>query len=244
MTNATLLMRKVLVATLSAMTLVIFILPTQTAQAQRRISFSGYTWKVKSDTSRLGPGPNYFSDSRDNVRVDKRGRLHLSIVKSGAHWTCGEVANLTHLGYGTYRWTVHSDVSRLDPNAVLGLFTWSDDPAYAHREIDIEYAQWGRLFSRVQGLFTVQDGSEPSLFHRDFHVRPELDSVQTMTWMPGRVSFSATFADRTIRWTTAGAHVPVPGDELTAMNLWLLQGRAPQRDQQVVISDFSFRPAT
>ena len=29
-----------------------------------------------------------------------------------------------------------------NPNVVLGLFTWSDDPAYDNREIDIEFSRW------------------------------------------------------------------------------------------------------
>ena len=32
---------------------------------------------------------------------------------------------------------------RIDPNAVLGMFTWSyDDSAYNYREIDIELSRW------------------------------------------------------------------------------------------------------
>lgn len=213
------------------------------AHAQRTISFSGYTWKVKADEHRMGPGPNFFSDSRDNVWVDRQGRLHLRIVRANGRWNCAEVANLTHLGYGTYTWTTQGDLSRLDRNAVLGLFTWSDDPAYAHREIDIEYAQWGDLWPRVHGLFTVQNGTMPSPYQRDFHFIPAVESVHSFTWRPGRVDFRATSGGRTVRWSTSGPHVPVPGDELTAMNLWLLEGRAPLRNQHVIISDFRFRPA-
>ena len=30
----------------------------------------------------------------------------------------------------------------IDHNAILGLFTWDDNPEQTHREIDIEISQW------------------------------------------------------------------------------------------------------
>src|SRR5574341_1745935 len=39
----------------------------------RQISFSGYMWNVKKSNGRVGPGPNYFSDSTQNVWVDLSG---------------------------------------------------------------------------------------------------------------------------------------------------------------------------
>src|SRR6266852_8102374 len=35
-----------------------------------RISWAGRTWQVKSSQSKVGPGPNYFSASAENVWVD------------------------------------------------------------------------------------------------------------------------------------------------------------------------------
>src|SRR5436305_806293 len=64
----------------------------------RTISFSGYTWAVKASTGRVGPGPNYFSDSTNNVWVDTQGRLHLKITKVGGRWNCAEVINQQSLG--------------------------------------------------------------------------------------------------------------------------------------------------
>ncbi len=39
------------------------------------ISFSGRSWAVKSSTQPVGPGPNVFSGSAENVWVDSGGQL-------------------------------------------------------------------------------------------------------------------------------------------------------------------------
>ena len=46
------------------------------------LQFSGISWRVKSSgVGKMGPGPNYFSDSTKNVYVDNQGYLHLKITK-------------------------------------------------------------------------------------------------------------------------------------------------------------------
>ena len=68
----------------------------------------------------------------------------MKIVKTAGKWVCAEVVLQQTLGYGTYRFYLDSPVDSLDPNVVLGLFTWNDDPAFNNRELDIEFARWGR----------------------------------------------------------------------------------------------------
>src|SRR5205085_2386983 len=89
-------------------------------QQPREIQFSGHTWLVKdSGGAKWGPGPNVFSPSTENVWVDGLGRLHLRITKSGSSWRSAEVISNASFGYGTYRWTLASDVSSLDAQVVL-----------------------------------------------------------------------------------------------------------------------------
>src|SRR5436305_1591178 len=109
----------------------------QLERAAEVVSFSGYQWRVKSSTGRVGPGPNYFCDRPENVRVDPEGRLHLAITSRDGNWQCAEVISTRSFGYGRYRFYLDSSPD-LDPNAVLGMFTWNDEPAYHHREVDIE----------------------------------------------------------------------------------------------------------
>ncbi|HVM50372.1 MAG TPA: hypothetical protein VMU04_20255, partial [Candidatus Acidoferrum sp.] len=56
------------------------VIVTRPYPAVRWVSFSGYDWWVKSSTGTVGPGPNYFSDSTNNLWVDTVGQLHLRIT--------------------------------------------------------------------------------------------------------------------------------------------------------------------
>ena len=204
------------------------------------LSFGGLQWYVKSSAGKVGPGPNYFSSA--NAFVDAGGRLHLRIDRDKRRrWQSAEVFASTSLGYGTYRWTVDGDVSDLDPNVVLGLFTWSDDPAQAHREIDVEVASWGSTTDPTNAQFVVQPWDAPD--HMVRFTQPAGTSVFEFTWSAGRVEFRSTVGASIVReWTYTGADVPTPGDEKTHMNLWLMNGSPPVNGQpvEVVLSDFAF----
>ena len=89
----------------------------------RWIGFSGYDWWAKVSPGLIGPGPNYFSDSTNNVWLDGQGRLHLRITNRSNQWQCAEIVTKRTFGYGSYRFELDSAVSAIDPNVVLGLFT-------------------------------------------------------------------------------------------------------------------------
>ncbi len=127
----------------------------QRVARSRKITFSGYEWNVKSSGDAVGPGPNVFSNSEDNVFVDTEGRLHLLINQKQGRWRCAEVVSARSFGLGTYRFTIDSGIDGLDPNVVLGLFTWSDAPEYNHRELDVEIARWGDP-ANANAQFVVQ----------------------------------------------------------------------------------------
>lgn len=214
----------------------------------RTLWFSGYIWMVKQSEEPVGPGPNLFGSGPQNVAVDRRGRLHLRITQSGDQWICAEVINSRSLGYGTYRFYLQTDVTDFDPNVVLGLFTWSDNPAYAHREIDIEFAQWGER-GAPNAQYVVQPAEE-GRYIRFRMPRGVARSVHSFHWEPGSVGFSSRSgwdAERgkiLYAWTFRGGDIPVPGDENPRINLWLYQGRPPTdgREVEVIIAEFQFVP--
>ncbi|MHC4649083.1 MAG: hypothetical protein ACYTBJ_26830, partial [Planctomycetota bacterium] len=135
---------------------------------QREITFAGYNWMVKdSGCGTLDPGSNYFSHSEENVRVDDEGRLHLRIDHRCDKWFCSEVVLDASPGFGTYVFVTEGRVDLLDPNIVLGLFTWDTNaPQYNYREIDIEFSRWW-------------DACEPN-------TRPVTGIVSILTWTDRR----------------------------------------------------------
>ena len=208
----------------------------------RTVSFAGYSWSVKASSDLAGPGPNFFSDSPENVWVDEAG-LHLRITYRDGQWQAAEVGLDRSLGSGTYRFTVASPVGQLDPNVVLGLFTWSDAPAYNHREIDIEVAKWGDPAAATNAQYVVQPYDRNGNLRR--FTQPDVaGSVQEFSWASKSVTFrSATAAGATIAsWKYTGRDVPRAGNERTRINLWL-NGGAPPTDGaevEVVLSNFSY----
>jgi hypothetical protein len=225
------------------------ILCAPVAFAQRTISFSGYNWGVKSSTGRVGPGPNYFSSSTNDVWVDTSGRLHLRIQKSGNKWQCAEVWLNGTLGYGTYKFYLDSVVDNLDPNVVLGLFTWSDNPAYNDRELDIEFSRWSDKFNQ-NAQYVVQPYDVAGNTFRWQEPANQPQTTHTFLWKSDSVFFQSWTGQTSTAGPVISQHlftqgIPPTGDEKVHINLWLNQGRAPSNNKaaEVVITRFEFVPA-
>ncbi len=222
----------------------------------RTLLFSGYQWGVKSiapSDQPIGPGPNYFSDSNQNVWVDGQGQLHLKITNDNGTWNCAEVFSKQNFGYGHYRWYLSSDVSQLNENAVLGLFTWDPNPTYNHREIDIEFARWGDPSNCNNTQFTVQPATKGNYY--TFSLDSRSASVHGFDWSKAKVSFLSLYgqtshltgSDRKVAasWVYNGTDTPLAGNTTAArMDLWLLGGTPPSDNKpiEVVISKFEFTP--
>jgi hypothetical protein len=210
-----------------------------------KVTWNGVQWQVKTSTSAVGPGPNIFS--KTNVSVDANKFLHLRITKDASNrWTTAEVISPTSYGYGTYAFTVGTRLDQLDPNVVLGLFTWSDKAPYAHREIDVEVARWGSAADPTNAQFVVQPYDKPNHLRR-FTETSAIRTVQQFTWRAGVVSFVSRRLDTgatVASYTYSGAGVPVPGDERVRLNLWLYGGAAPTNGQavDVTVESFTFTP--
>lgn len=229
------------------------------AQA-RTIEFSEHVWEVKTsdknkdgvyeEEERRGPGPNYFSDSPENVWIDGQG-LHLKITYRNEKWYCAEIFSQESLGYGTYRFYVGSRIDQLNENVVAGLFTYETDT----REIDIEFAKWGEL-ANDNSQFVVQPYDPdvtPGNIHR-FNI--ELNgthSTHSFDWKLDRIFFQSAHGHYEVppathiidSWRYDGPDVPPAGNERVHLNLWLFQGEPPTDGQEieVVITKFEFIPA-
>ena len=218
----------------------------------RWIQFSGYDWWVKSSPGPLGPGPNYFSDSTNNVWVDALGQLHMLITNRSNQWQCAEIVTARTFGYGNYRFELVSSVNDVNLNAVLGLFTWSDDPAYAHREIDIECSRWGNGADMNNAQFVVQPFDTVGHLARYAVPAGLTNTTHLFVWETNQVNFQCQIggfdpapvpANQITNWSYT-LSVPQTGDENVRINFWLVNGNPPVGNSELefIIKSFEFVP--
>ena len=233
------LSRRIFLIPLLALQLMLAIAATSAA---RTITWSGYNWDVRPAGTAQAPGPNDWSDSSANVQVQGSDLL-LSIVKdSSGNWASSEVDNQQHLGYGTYRWVVDTDLSALDANEVLGMFTYGGS-APSNNEIDIEPSHWGSL-SYMTGSATVWQNADAGVSEEHgFNYSSHPPYVNQFTWAPGRVDYLITdAAGATLFAWTVTSGVPTPSTEVPMINYWRFNNIAPASVRTVRIASFAWAP--
>ena len=201
----------------------------------RILSFSGYDWLVKSSenskTKTLGPGNNYFSDSYDNVWVDKNGWLHLKITHKKGKWYCAEVILTKALGYKKYIFHIIGRVDQFHQNVVGGLFTYVDGKDNGE-EIDIEFSKWGGSNIDNPTVYGIQPTDSLGNAKR-FNLNLSGDnSTHLFDWQPGKVDFASYHGHYNTppdpayiinQWSYTGRYVPVDPDGRMHINLWLFK---------------------
>lgn len=218
---------------------------------ERRITFAGETWIVKSSLSgKIDPGPNYWSDQTGNVWVDGNGYLHLKITNDNGKWTCAEIYSEKSFGHGDYTWYVASRIDQMDPNVVLGLFVYE----YINKEIDIEFSRWGVANNVNNSQYVIQPWNTLGNRYQFNTVLTDDLSSHRFAWTANSVEFTswlghdATPPQNQIiqHWLYTGSDNPLPGQEKARMNLWLFYGQAPTNSQEVeiIITSFTFKPDT
>ncbi|MCW4018488.1 MAG: glycoside hydrolase family 16 protein [Candidatus Bathyarchaeota archaeon] len=219
---------------------------TTTTQSST-IYFSGYTWWVENTETPRKPGPNYWSNSPENVWVDENGWLHLQITNRNGKWYCAELTTTQTLGYGTYAFQVASRTDNFDKNVVLGLFAYKDDT----HEIDIEFSKWG-IADYKNGWFTVQprpyvEGENQKAF--DFQLSGDYTS-HYFTWNSRSIYFESAHGHYPVG-TAPQANIiqsftsykSVSAQEVKGhINLWLYNGNPPSDGNpvEVIIKSFQF----
>jgi len=218
----------------------------------RHFNFSDYGWSVKTSLGLAGPGPNYFSDSTNNVWVDTQGFLHLAICYASNAWQCSEIMSDRRFGYGQYRFAVQTAVNTLDPNVVVGLFTYSYDAAYNDREIDIELSRRDDEFggSDVADYAVAPYGA--GQVQRFALPAGVTNSAHSFIWQPNAVAYqslngnftSSPAASNILQTWNCSSGIPPAGGEQVHLNLWLDNGNAPADGQpfEIIISQFEFVP--
>lgn len=207
------------------------------------VQFASHTWDVKDYcTTQVGPGPNYFCD--ENVSVDGNGDMHLQIQYDAGldAYTCASVKTDV-FGCGTYTFTVEGGFPDDDPNAVLGLFTYSSESAYDYHEIDIEMSRFGDANGENLGYTTWDNGNSTS---DEYFVDLSSDTTHTIVWNPDGILYQSFIGDTQI--TNGGSRdeadvYPCSGQDMTVrMNFWMFQGNDALDDYEIVITDFNYEP--
>lgn len=220
---------------------------------ERYVNFGGFFWKVR-DTHGLPQTPSggAWSPSNDNVWVDARGGLHLRITVVNGKRVSAQLTSVTPFSYGTYRWKVKLNSSKLDPRLVLGLFTYGPSTRGTPNEIDIEH---GRFFGYKDGStsqFVVQPFGPTGHLHRFSVPSRDVERIEQVVWQPRRVDFTISDANNPTappiaHWTfNRATEVPVfRGDKLN-MNFWSFPPAkgTPLKPviDEAVIESFTFTP--
>ncbi|WP_114791079.1 hypothetical protein U0035_21810 [Niabella yanshanensis] len=211
----------------------------------RIITFSGHQWEVRSSSGKAaGPGPNFFSDSEDNVWLDNNGRLHLRITMRNGQWYCAGIKLLKSYTYGRYLFELDSRVDTLDKNVVNGLFIYENDD----QEVDIEFSKWS-VDQNMDAQFVVQPGDKSGNKKKFFLNHADHQSVHWIDWFPDQIAFAsfrgllrdtAKAGNMIQKWAYSGDDLPVDRDESVKLNLWLFKGLPPanRKETEVIVSGF------
>lgn len=192
-----------------------------------RIEFCNHNWYVKTHNELMGPGNNFYGLHPQNVKLDKKGRLVLSIKKVKKGWSCAEIISEDTIAEGVYEFTIESDLSLLEPNMVLGMFLYNETHPPYFDEADIEFSRWGNpQYNDAQ--FVVHNNQQPEPFRfstplgfgQSIHqITINKDSVIFQSkWLNKKDSDPIIFTHKIARPQTlslSATHIRV--------NLWLMQ---------------------
>lgn len=204
--------------------------------AAERISFSGLSWRARSEGLRAGAGNNLWSPRPPNVEVDDTGALHLRALRLPGGWRGAELS--TPLPDSPCRIVVKISrgVVNPDPRMVFGVFVYRSDES----EFDFEVGRWSPG-ERPAGLFTVV----PATAAGHQQAVPAIDvgpAELVIEWRDDRVRFSLTTPVRTVTWAYSGTDVPRLGGHRLHMNLWPRFPAEPgAAASEVVITSVSIR---
>jgi len=224
---------------------------SQAGKQLRTFNFSGFTWVVKESREKKGPGPNYFGAGTDQVWIDESGFLHLKIKQVNGRWQCAEVFTQERFAAGKFSFYLASRIDRLDPNVVLGLFTWHDNPLCHNKEIDIEISKWGKGDNQ-NAQFVIQPYTQTRNIHR-FNVSLSGD-YSTHEFTVGRdfVYFESYHGhheksqtgSNISNWLYHSKKKTRIRNVQIHINLWLNKGLAPvnQNEAEIIIKRIEFVP--
>jgi hypothetical protein len=216
------------------------------------VMWEGQVWLGReSPLTTQMPNHNYWLATPQTVFTDDRGRLHLVARQCGLNWCGAGIATTKRdYGYGTYRFVLDTPMKKLDPVAVVGMFTYNKDVKPSQQESDVELSRWGSPSPTAPNAqWAVQPWTWPGHLVK-FTVPRSAVMTYEFTWRPRSVIFRARLGAKpggTIvnSWKSTAAlpGTPVPGTEVH-INLWFQGGQAPysRTNQEVIFRSFTYTP--
>ncbi len=221
--------------------------------ASDTLLFSGYKWTTKeSNEKQTGPGRNFFSGGRENIWVDEMGRMHIRTTHRNGRWYCAEARLAESLGYGTYIFHLEPNLAKLDKDMVVGFFTYDhNDNMYHHREIDIEFSQWGDE-KNLNSQFVLQPFEVAENVHR-YQTDLSRGTHHEISWKKSRIDFSSSYItvsndsveiEKYASWTYKPHPRLKKNQEKFSMNVWIYKADFPSdfNDYEFIVTKFEFIP--
>lgn len=220
--------------------------------------FGGLQWQARSEAL-AGPGPNVWNSCNAWLASDG---MHLRVSRVNGVWASAEVYTTDLVGYGRLEFEIATPLNALDPNVVLGLFTYPGGTLDGYHEIDIEFGRFGATAATAKNLnYVVYPSTPPKSARSQCSTRwdsPAESSIHRFLWTASAVRYqsftapsitSATIPDRAWTFTPTGSFQISSGAWPLHMNLWLYGGAAPLngQSQEVVIRRVTYSttiPAT
>ena len=213
------------------------------AAVNQKLTFSGYEWSIRRIASDRNGAVSYYDPA--NAWTDSAGRLHLKIARQGDHWTCSQVTSSSHLGYGTYLFSV-GDTSRFEPAITLTMMTHDDLSAEHHREMEIELSRWGNPNSKG-GDYVIQPYSLPE--NKVIFESAAGKMTHSLRWEPGMATFqtvrdSSEARGQVVARNVFNSGIPTPGAASVVVDFCDFKySKVPlQNGAEVVIEKFQFLP--
>jgi len=182
----------------------------------RPIQLGGHTFVARQSETLTGPGPNRWSASSENVRIDAAGNLQLAITEREGRWYSAEISTALPDAYCRVRFRMLTDATKLDPAVIAAVFIYRNDQS----ELDVELGRWGKPLEK-NAQFVVAPPLADRLMR--FELAQGTAPVDfTIDWRSNAVSFVARTRDgQEHRFSYEGAPRPEPGGHRLHLSLWL-----------------------
>jgi hypothetical protein len=216
----------------------------------KNIQWAGHNWSVTDYH-------NGVITSR-NVWVDPSGNLHMKLIYENGSWHVVVLVMDDYVGYGTYNWTIATDLDYIEdvkdggnPSFVFSPFLYDNSLAgqYAYGEMDVELSKWGEVDGSTNCDWTIWPADHK--IKRNHFEGP--NNTYTIEWMSDHIKFSVSGPQQKYAeyvFTNLSQIPPVTGNMQNIISIWQFPSADPPPpysgasyyEIEVVLSNFNMTP--